>query len=57
MSFPLSLRATAVTFLFLAAPLAADLQQPGKVYKVGILATESPGIQSFRQALSDQLIE
>src|SRR6266699_4705946 len=34
----------------LAAPLVAEAQQAGKVYKIGILTADSSGIKSFLQA-------
>jgi len=44
--------------VFLAAPLAAEAQQPGKIYRVGILlyyhAPESQHLlDAFRQALRE----
>jgi len=36
----------------LAAPLAAEAQQPGKVWRVGVLlAFDSPNVEAFRQEL------
>jgi putative tryptophan/tyrosine transport system substrate-binding protein len=36
------------------APLAADAQQPGKAYRIGVLATTSwPPFDSFREGLRE----
>ena len=43
--------ATAVIVLLLAAPLAADAQPIGKVYRIGVIVTTAPnevGISSKR---------
>jgi putative ABC transport system substrate-binding protein len=47
--------ATAVGLLLLAAPLAAEAQPAGKVYRIGILVpgSTSPQIQAFREGLRD----
>ncbi len=44
--------AAALALALLAAPLAAEAQQAGKVYRIGVLAlADSPGWEAFRQAL------
>jgi len=43
-----------VALALLAAPVAADAQQAGKVYRIGVLCTttcENPAVAAFRQAL------
>src|SRR5262249_14818508 len=46
-----------VTFLLLAAGTFAEAQQPGKVYRIGVLSGGVPGyspdIETFRQALDE----
>ncbi len=46
-----------LTLALLAAPLAADAQPPGKVYRIGVLSPgslgPSPPIEAFRQELRD----
>src|SRR5262247_4577855 len=38
--------------LLLAAPLAAEAQQAGKVWRIGVLlASDSPNVEAFRQEL------
>ncbi len=41
-------------FALLASPLAAEAQQAGKVYRIGVLAfADSPGWEAFRQRSRD----
>ena len=46
--------ATAVAVLLLAAPLASEAQQAGKLYRIAILANEpSSAIEGLRDGLCD----